>query len=169
LVFVDFLSIRTLPNLRPSVLTTLFQFSIMTNLDHSGRSLRLLRVAGARSHFCVRLAEVDGRCPFPQDRVTPRRRPRPTPSSSTAASRKGPASTSRRCSADGAGFRQHSLGEGLDFALAASRWFGNPRNPMAPTVHANFRYITKGDRSWFGGGADLTPYYPYREGRDPLS
>jgi coproporphyrinogen III oxidase len=32
-----------------------------------------------------------------------------------------------------------------------------------PTVHANFRFLTKGAREWFGGGADLTPYFPYRE------
>ena len=25
------------------------------------------------------------------------------------------------------------------------------------------RFLTKGDKQWFGGGADLTPYYPYRE------
>ncbi len=39
----------------------------------------------------------------------------------------------------------------------------HPRNPFVPTVHANFRFLSKGDRSWFGGGADLTPYYPFRE------
>jgi coproporphyrinogen III oxidase len=32
-----------------------------------------------------------------------------------------------------------------------------------PTVHANFRYIEHGDRRWFGGGADLTPYYFFAE------
>jgi coproporphyrinogen III oxidase len=32
-----------------------------------------------------------------------------------------------------------------------------------PTVHANFRFLTKGGREWFGGGADLTPFYPFRE------
>src|SRR5262249_7936472 len=31
------------------------------------------------------------------------------------------------------------------------------------TVHMNFRYLTKGSLAWFGGGADLTPYYPFRE------
>lgn len=39
----------------------------------------------------------------------------------------------------------------------------HPHNPMIPTTHANFRYLEKGDTAWFGGGADLTPFYPYRE------
>jgi coproporphyrinogen III oxidase len=39
----------------------------------------------------------------------------------------------------------------------------HPRNPKVPTVHANFRMIVQGDEYWFGGGADLTPYYPHEE------
>ncbi|MEX0798697.1 MAG: coproporphyrinogen III oxidase, partial [Bacteriovoracaceae bacterium] len=39
----------------------------------------------------------------------------------------------------------------------------HPKNPRAPTVHANFRMIHQGEEFWFGGGADLTPYYPYEE------
>ena len=39
----------------------------------------------------------------------------------------------------------------------------HPRSPMVPTVHANFRYFERGDDRWFGGGSDLTPYYPYDE------
>lgn len=39
----------------------------------------------------------------------------------------------------------------------------HPHNPMVPTVHANFRYFERGDDSWFGGGSDLTTYYPYDE------
>ncbi len=39
----------------------------------------------------------------------------------------------------------------------------HPRSPMIPTVHANFRYLEQGSSAWFGGGADLTPYYPYPE------
>jgi len=54
-------------------------------------------------------------------------------------------------------------GEGRDFAATGISLVLHPKNPMVPTVHANFRYLTKGQRSWFGGGADLTPYYPYRE------
>lgn len=39
----------------------------------------------------------------------------------------------------------------------------HPSNPKVPTSHANFRMIQAGDKFWFGGGADLTPYYPYEE------
>ncbi|DAC28436.1 MAG TPA: coproporphyrinogen III oxidase, partial [Candidatus Poseidoniales archaeon] len=44
----------------------------------------------------------------------------------------------------------------------------HPRNPMAPTVHANYRYFERGDGTgpdswWFGGGADLTPSYLFIE------
>ncbi|MDQ2818412.1 MAG: oxygen-dependent coproporphyrinogen oxidase [Candidatus Eremiobacteraeota bacterium] len=39
----------------------------------------------------------------------------------------------------------------------------HPTSPMVPTVHANLRFLTRGDDAWFGGGADLTPCYPYAE------
>lgn len=39
----------------------------------------------------------------------------------------------------------------------------HPRSPMVPTTHANYRYLELGDKSWFGGGADLTPYYLFDE------
>ncbi len=39
----------------------------------------------------------------------------------------------------------------------------HPRNPYIPTVHLNYRYFEAGPVWWFGGGADLTPYYPYLE------
>jgi coproporphyrinogen III oxidase len=39
----------------------------------------------------------------------------------------------------------------------------HPQNPYVPTVHANFRCLRRGSALWFGGGADLTPYYPERE------
>ncbi|MEM7054586.1 MAG: oxygen-dependent coproporphyrinogen oxidase, partial [Pseudomonadota bacterium] len=42
----------------------------------------------------------------------------------------------------------------------------HPRNPMVPTSHANVRFFLAekpGEEPvwWFGGGFDLTPYYPF--------
>jgi coproporphyrinogen III oxidase len=54
-------------------------------------------------------------------------------------------------------------GTGRQFTATGISLVVHPRNPYVPTVHANFRFLSKGDRSWFGGGADLTPYYPFRE------
>ena len=39
----------------------------------------------------------------------------------------------------------------------------HPRNPYVPTVHLNYRYFEAGPVWWFGGGIDLTPYYPFAE------
>jgi coproporphyrinogen III oxidase len=39
----------------------------------------------------------------------------------------------------------------------------HPRNPHVPTVHMNVRFFMAGDVWWFGGGMDLTPYYPVDE------
>ena len=44
----------------------------------------------------------------------------------------------------------------------------HPRNPYVPTSHANVRFFIaekEGEAPiwWFGGGFDLTPYYPFEE------
>jgi coproporphyrinogen III oxidase len=43
----------------------------------------------------------------------------------------------------------------------------HPKNPYAPTTHANFRFFRAGEADasvwWFGGGFDLTPYYGFDE------
>jgi coproporphyrinogen III oxidase len=44
----------------------------------------------------------------------------------------------------------------------------HPRNPHAPTTHCNVRFFVARPAGgpevwWFGGGFDLTPYYPYGE------
>lgn len=60
--------------------------------------------------------------------------------------------------------------------IDGAKWFAcglslvlHPHNPFVPTTHANWRYFELYDESdnvadrWFGGGADLTPYYLFEE------
>lgn len=57
----------------------------------------------------------------------------------------------------------------VDFFACGLSLVLHPKNPMVPTVHANFRYFEMYDKSgkiidqWFGGGQDLTPYYLFEE------
>lgn len=60
-------------------------------------------------------------------------------------------------------FAQDLPGTGTTFFAAGISLIVHPRNPRAPTVHMNYRFLEKGDRAWFGGGADLTPYVLYEE------
>ena len=44
----------------------------------------------------------------------------------------------------------------------------HPRNPYVPTSHMTVRFFVAGEKDnaqtwWFGGGYDLTPYYPFAE------
>ena len=63
----------------------------------------------------------------------------------------------------------HELqGKDLDFFATGISLVLHPHNPMAPTVHANYRYFERGEGKkegswWFGGGADLTPSYLFEE------
>lgn len=57
-------------------------------------------------------------------------------------------------------------GEGTEFYATGVSLVIHPENPHVPTCHANFRYLEKGDQAWFGGGADLTPYYDVDEDRE---
>lgn len=60
--------------------------------------------------------------------------------------------------------------------IEGDKWFAcglslviHPVNPYVPTTHANWRYFELYDEAgavcdrWFGGGADLTPYYLFEE------
>jgi coproporphyrinogen III oxidase len=54
-------------------------------------------------------------------------------------------------------------GDGTAFFATGISLVLHPQSPRVPTVHANFRCLRRGSARWFGGGADLTPYYPVRE------
>ncbi len=64
-------------------------------------------------------------------------------------------------------FAKELPGKGRDFFATGVSLVIHPRSPHAPTVHANFRYLEKGEGTdrvaWFGGGADLTPWILYPE------
>ena len=55
------------------------------------------------------------------------------------------------------------VGSGTEFFATGISMVIHPLNPKVPIVHANLRYLEKGDGSWFGGGADLSPCYPYAD------
>jgi coproporphyrinogen III oxidase len=57
---------------------------------------------------------------------------------------------------------------GATYDAASVSLIVHPRNPYAPTSHANFRFFlavpVNGEAVWwFGGGFDLTPYYGFEE------
>lgn len=61
--------------------------------------------------------------------------------------------------------KRFGVDQGWFFAAGISLVL-HPENPMVPTVHANYRMFELYDEeggerkdAWFGGGADLTPYY----------
>lgn len=60
-------------------------------------------------------------------------------------------------------FAKALQGSGDEMWAAGISLILHPKNPRVPTVHANFRMIHQGNKFWFGGGADLTPYYPHEE------
>ena len=58
--------------------------------------------------------------------------------------------------------------EGASFRGMGVSVVFHPDNPFIPTAHANVRYFEAQKENqplawWFGGGFDLTPYYPFEE------
>ena len=125
-----------------------------------------------QDRICSELAEEDGTASFQEDAWT-----RPQGGGGRS-----------RVLAEGAVFEQagvnfsHVHGDALPASATAHRpelagrgfqalgvsLVIHPRNPYAPTSHANIRFFIaeKEDAEpvwWFGGGFDLTPYYPFED------
>ncbi len=121
-------------------------------------------VRGLQGEICAGLEQLDGRATFRTDEWV---------------RAEGGGGTSRVL-ADGAVFEKAGVnvsvvhgalkpdfaaqlpGDGLDFFACGISLVLHPQNPYVPAVHANFRCLRRGAAIWFGGGADLTPYYPER-------
>jgi len=58
---------------------------------------------------------------------------------------------------------QFNIGPDTPFFATGVSLVIHPWNPHVPTIHLNVRYFEAGSLWWFGGGIDLTPYYPIRE------
>ncbi|MBT8107926.1 MAG: oxygen-dependent coproporphyrinogen oxidase [Gammaproteobacteria bacterium] len=137
----------------------------MSNIDDVRHWLTNLQ-----NRVCAELEALDGKASFLRD----------------AWDRPGGGGGESRVMADGAVFEQggvnfsHVFGKemppsatknrpelaGKSFQAVGVSLVLHPRNPYIPTTHANFRFFTAGERKpvwWFGGGFDLTPYYPFHE------
>ncbi len=123
-----------------------------------------------QQRICAGLEQLDGKAKFTRDRWE----------------RDGGGGGESRVLCEGAVFEQAGVGFSHVFGdemppsatkhrpeLAGKRFQAvgvslvlHPRNPYVPTTHANFRFFSAGEKKpvwWFGGGFDLTPYYPFRE------
>ena len=137
----------------------------MSNIDDVKNYL-----AALQNRICAELELLDGKATFARD----------------AWDRPGGGGGESRVLANGAVFEQAGVGFSHVFGdemppsatktrpeLAGKRFQAvgislvlHPHNPYVPTTHANFRFFTAGERKpvwWFGGGFDLTPYYPFHE------
>ncbi len=139
----------------------------MSDID-TGRVEGFLRALQLR--ICASLEDVDGKARFSEDRWE----------------REGGGGGTSRVLSDGKVFEQagvgfsHVFGDAMPPSATRSRpelagksfqamgvsLVLHPQNPYVPTTHANFRFFsTDSDDEepvwWFGGGFDLTPFYPF--------
>ena len=118
-------------------------------------------IHGLQDDICGALERLDGKARFRED---PWQRPgggggRSRVLEEGAVLEKGGVSTSVVFGELEEAFSKKLQGEGRTFWAAGISLVLHPRNPHVPTVHANYRFIHQGGKAWFGGGADLTPYY----------
>ena len=122
-------------------------------------------IHGLQDDICGALEQIDGKARFRED---PWQRPgggggRSRVLEDGAVLEKGGVSTSVVFGELEEAFAKKLQGEGRTFWAGGISRVLHPRNPHVPTVHANYRFIHQGGKAWFGGGADLTPYYLFEE------
>lgn len=132
-------------------------------MPHHARAVEFLK--GLQDRLCAGLAAVDGGGAFHEDIWE---RPgggggRSRVIENAVVFEKGGVNFSEVHGEFSLEFAKQIPGDGLHFTATGVSWVIHPRSPLIPTVHGNFRFLTHGSKAWFGGGADLTPYYPFRE------
>jgi len=124
-----------------------------------------------QDQICAGLEQVDGKSKFVEDKWE----------------RPGGGSGKTRLITNGNVFEKGGVNTSVVFGdvtdtmrkalgINGDKWFAcglslviHPFSPMVPTTHANWRYFELYDKDgnvidcWFGGGADLTPYYLFDE------
>lgn len=131
-------------------------------------------IEGLQDRICQRLEAEDGRARFSDDELDRGQRGRSRP----RVLRDGPVLEQAAVSfshtrgaemPEAATLRRPEL-SGRSYEAISVSLIVHPRNPYAPTSHANFRFFSAGEPGeaepqvwWFGGGFDLTPYYGFEE------
>lgn len=124
-----------------------------------------------QNRICSALEEIDGQAQFQEDKWE---RPGGGGGQSRVISRgrlfeKGGVNVSEVHGELPVEMRKRLNVEQADFYACGLSLVIHPESPMIPTVHANFRYFEMYDGEgqrvdcWFGGGADMTPYYLWPE------
>ncbi|BCL35529.1 oxygen-dependent coproporphyrinogen oxidase [Nostoc sp. MS1] len=154
-------------SLQESANHTVLPTSPTNNIPQDSRQRVQQFMQNLQDEICTALEQLDGEARFHQDYWQ----------------REGGGEGRTRVIREGRVFEQGGVnfsavwGKGLPAAIVAQRpeaagqeFFAtgtsmvlHPRNPYVPTVHLNYRYFEAGSIWWFGGGADLTPYYPFAE------
>jgi coproporphyrinogen III oxidase len=121
--------------------------------------------AALQDRICAALEQIDGQARFVEDRWD---RPgggggRTRVIANGQVFEKGGVNFSEVFGEFSPDFARQIPGDGLHFTAVGISLVLHPLSPLVPTVHANFRFLTHGSHGWFGGGADLTPYYPFHE------
>ena len=118
-----------------------------------------------QARLCARLEEVGGSGSFTSDRWE-----RPGGGGGHTRVLQGDGPVEKAAVNVSAVWGQTPAGLGERLAAVGERFHAtgisaivHPRNPHAPTFHANLRHFVTDVSSWFGGGLDLTPCYLYPE------
>ncbi len=149
------------------------QLRLVTSLALKGRLMQEPLKQRARDFFaqlqdeiCEALAQLDGQAPFREDVWTREEggggRTR-VMEGGAVFEKAGVNFSEVHGSFDESFASRLPVGEGVAFYATGISLVLHPLNPFVPTVHANFRYLERGSAGWFGGGSDLTPYYPFLE------